>query len=452
MTLKTVTTLCSVCEEEITGEIRGGTNGEELCDDCFDDSNLAVCPSCDTTVNCDDLVENPNGENWCGECVNDHCFICDSCGETAWDDDCVEVRNCTRRLPYSHCGTDDNLCSACAASKTVMCVDCTYTVYEEDTYTTADGEEICQSCYDDRYITCDGCGDIVHQDDSYCTDYSTHCENCRLDDGDFSPDGFYNSSGEVSEVGSARCYGLELETDVCDGYSSLEGSLAWGAKDDCTVDGKEFYSDILSGNDGLKAIRELAELADRNNWVVSHSAGYHLHLDMRGESNDSLFAIAYAYRATESVWKSFIALHRLNHGYAHNCRWACADIDCAVRQEYSFYSFACHGTRYNWCNLTAFSVHSTIEIRSHEGTCDEEEICNWVKAHTRFCDWASKLGYKAVKQALDGLDNDEKFAVIVQEVWKDSDLSVYYGEKAKRRNHRFLTKSIGLEPDDDIAF
>jgi hypothetical protein len=58
------------------------------------------------------------------------------------------------------------------------------------------------------------------------------------------------------------------------------------------------------------------------------------------------------------------------------------------------------------------------------------------------------LGYKAVKQALDDLGNDEKFIVIVQEVWKDFDLSIYYGEKAKKHNHRFLTKSIGLEPNE----
>lgn len=441
MPLKTVMTLCSGCEEEITGEIRKGIDGEELCDDCFDDAELAVCPNCDTTVDCGDLVENPDGERWCEGCVDDDCFTCDDCGNAEWNDDRTEVR--ARGGRYTR-QSADSLCASCVRRNTTSCSDCDTTIYCDDATTTASGDEICDYCYSNCYFTCPGCEEIYNLDDGNSTDYATYCSDCVPCGGNFEPRGFRNRSGKTAEIGSDRCYGLELETDECDGYSNLSRSRAWGAKDDCTVDGKEIYSDILSGDEGLDAIRELTAFAGKNNWRASHSAGYHLHLDMRSESEDSLFAIAYAYRATQEVWKSFIATHRLNHQYTHDCRWVCADIDTAMREERSFYSFACRAGSYNWCNLGAFNRHTTIEIRAYEGTCNEEEVCNWVKAHTRFADWASKLGYKAVKQALDGLDNDEKFAVIVQEVWKDSDLSIYYGEKAKNRNHRFLTKSIGV--------
>jgi hypothetical protein len=247
----------------------------------------------------------------------------------------------------------------------------------------------------------------------------------------------------MTEIGSTRCFGVELETDECEGYQDLEGSGAWGAKNDCTVEGKEFYSDILNGDDGLAAIEEWGRLAERNGWDAGSSAGYHLHLDMRNESDDSLYAIAYAYRKTQEVWWSFVEGHRHSDTYSHACRWGCADVDAAVRDERSYYSFVGHGTRYNWCNLTAYGAHTTIEIRLHEGTCNGIEVANWVKAHTRFCDWASQLGYAGVKEALDGMDNDELFRLFMRDIWTDYPLCEYYADKARSYDHGFLTNSIG---------
>jgi hypothetical protein len=218
----------------------------------------------------------------------------------------------------------------------------------------------------------------------------------------------------------------------------LEDSEAWGAKDDCTVAGKEFYSDILNGDDGLDAVRDWASVADNNGWQAGSDCGLHLHLDVRGDSDEQRFAIAFAYRATESVWLAFVEQHRSSCSYSHTIRWTCPDVAAGKNADTSFHYWAGNMDRYNWVNCYAYCNHETIEIRLHQGTCDELEIINWVKAHTRFADWAATKGYAGVVEALNGLDNSEKFDLIASEAWQDDDLCEYYNNKAARyTGHRF---------------
>jgi len=417
---------CDDCERPVSGKPREGLDGETLCVDCFESADLLVCPNCDETVSREDCSENPNGELWCDSCIENGTTECNDCGGRTWNDDVVSVQ--TRR---GYRRSTDPLCETCADRTTVTCDDCGEVIYRDDSYRTASGEDICDSCYGDNYFTCEDCGEIYHNDHLvYHRDYA-YCEDCRPDNYDFDPSGFRNRSGRITEIGSARCYGVELETDECEGYDALEGSGAWGAKDDCTVNGKEFYSDILNGDEGLDAIREWARLAKRNGWDAGYNAGYHLHLDMRNESDDSLYAIAYAYRATEDVWLSFVESRRSNGSYSHRCEWRLQDLTDAADNR-SFYSWSNRGTRYNWINTCAFSQHSTFEVRAHQGTCDGLEILNWVKANTRFADWASTKGLAGVQKALGNLSNSEKFDLIAREAWQDDELREFYAEKAER--------------------
>jgi hypothetical protein len=425
---------CNECGDLINGDRYKDVDGETVCAGCLEKLGQTVCWKCKDTFDNADMDENPDGNVWCDDCIADHTFDCAACNNTTWD--------CEKQVVETCHGSDD-ICKACADSDTVECSDCNNIVYQNDCHETVGGDDVCESCYADSYGTCDTCGGIVHCDDLYCTDYSTHCEGCRPYDSNFDPSGFRNRSGSMTEIGSTRCFGVELETDECEGYHDLENSGAWGAKNDPTVDGKEFYSDILNGDDGLNAIKEWGALASCNGWDAGSSAGYHLHLDMRNESDDSLYAIAYAYRKTQEVWWSFVESHRHTGCYSHRCRWDCADVDAAVRDARSYYSFVGRGTRYNWCNLAAYGQHTTIENRLHHGTCDGSEVINWVKANTRFCDWASQLGYEGVKESLDGMSNDDMFRLFMRDIWTDYPLCEYYADKARSYDHGFLTESIG---------
>lgn len=433
---------CSECEGLINGKTYESPDGETLCFYCFETAGFVVCPNCDDVLNSDDLAENPDGDKWCEDCATTDSFVCDNCDDRTWDNDCVTVEE----GGYNRYGRRGSLslCESCADNITFTCDDCGDRYHDDDSMRTRHGSSICQSCYEDGYITCEGCGNIVHQDDASYNDDGCYCSDCGCGE-NFDPAGFCNHSGCVTETGSARCYGIELETDECDGYNALEDTSAWGAKDDSTVSGKEFFSDILNGDEGLDAVREWGRLASANGWEAGRGAGYHLHIDMRKENNDSLFAIAYAYRKTQEVWLSFVEGRRHTGSYSHTIQWDCADIVQLAAEDRSFSSFACRSTRYNWCNLAAYSCHGTIEIRLHGGTCDDIEVINWVKVHTRFADWASNLGLEGVKEALDGLSYDDMFRLFIREIWRDYQLSEYYAKKARHHNHGFLLESINLE-------
>jgi len=434
---------CTDCEDIIHGTVYEDQSGNKLCADCFEAADLVLCPNCADVTTRTDMIENPDGDEWCTDCALSDSFECESCNGRSWDTDCVTVEHNNGR--YGRTETV-HLCERCADRETTCCSDCDKRIYQQDAIGTAAGDEICQGCYEDSYITCEDCNEVVHNDNARFTDNGCYCSDCgSQDEGNFDPAGFRDRTGSMTEIGSTRCFGVELETDECGGYSDLSGSNAWGVKDDCTVAGKEFYSDILSGDDGLDAIREWGKVADRHGWDAGASSGYHLHLDMRGESDDSLYAVAYAYRRTENVWFSFVDGYRRRCSYSRPMTISCADINEAAADGRSFYSFSARGSRYFWCNLVAFSHHSTIEIRSYEGTCDDTEVINWVKAHTRFADWATGLGLAGVKKALDGMGCDDMFRLIMREVWQDYPLSDYYAEKARRHAHGYLTESISLE-------
>jgi hypothetical protein len=165
-----------------------------------------------------------------------------------------------------------------------------------------------------------------------------------------------------------------------------------------------------------------------NDWRVDDDCGFHLHLDARNESDDSLLAAAYAYRATQELWFSFVDGDRDDNQYCHRTRW---DLDDLHDHAGTFVRFILDNTngRYEWLNLRAYTTHTTLEVRLHHASVDGEEICNWVKAHTRFMDWATTVGYDGVREALDGMDYAEMFDFIADEVWKDGELRAYYATR-----------------------
>jgi hypothetical protein len=351
--------------------------------------------------------------------------VCADCGEVVHANDCV-----IHEVSYQYRGRtnwrDVIYCEDCAdEAGWAKCTGCDEWVAPDDQRESPGRDTYCDDCFCERYDFCGECGEAFYRDDMVVCDCEVYCTRCAPGKENFEPNGFKRRTGCTTGIGSERCFGVELETDYSDDYSELEDSGAWGAKDDCTVSGKEFYSDILDGDDGLAAIAELADVAEMNDWRVNDDCGFHLHLDARNESDDSMFAAAYAYRATQELWISFVDSSRDDSNYSHRARWALDDLSPHAG---SFDSFLHNHTtsRYEWANFRAYLSHTTVKIRLHHGSIDGDEICNWIKAHTRFMDWATTTGYAGVKEALDGLDFMGLFDFIVDEVWKDDSLSIYY--------------------------
>jgi hypothetical protein len=145
---------------------------------------------------------------------------------------------------------------------------------------------------------------------------------------------------------------------------------------------------------------------------------------MGNESEDSLKAIACAYLLTYNVWKQFVDSDRIDNHYCHASRASISD----VYGTKDFSGFAWNQTRYEWLNFVAYSIHSTFEVRLHHGTLDANEVCNWIKAHATFMDWASNAGWAKVRNTLLCMNDADKFEFIAQ-VWAKSgcaDLGAYY--------------------------
>ena len=403
------------------------------CAECFND-RFVCCEDCGEYVANDDSLEGANGNSYCESCWNDTFTTCERCNDTIWQDDAKE-------------GNGSLYCESCWDEQFAECEGCGDTVRfdgcRHTCYTTSDGEHYCESCYYERYDTCEDCGEEYSRDDLTVCGDQTVCRDCATRYGLWQPTGFYNNSRKHVKVGSTRKFGLELETASCEGAEDLSNKRAWGCKHDASINGEEFYSDILHGNSGLEAVDDICEYAHSNGWEVDDRCGLHLHLDMRGESVDSLYAIAAAYRATYDVWSALVEKKRLDNSFCHASEWDFNTLSQYYQRGGSvdyprlehFIDFTTRYYRYDWFNLHAYSVHTTFEIRLHQGSLNAEEIRNWVRAHTIFADYASRVGnWQKVRDEFVNLGTSGAYARIC-ELWiqaGQADLVEYYNDKVKK--------------------
>ena len=422
---------CDDCGEWFDSADLVDCNGDHHCEDCANGNGWFKCYGCDEWTNPDEQWAGADDNHYCESCFGDKYIICYGCDSPVRNEDSVD---CNGESRCESCARDDGWFECCS---------CNSWHHGDYRYSDPSGyDDYCESCFWEVYSTCEACNETFDRDDLtyHESDGCSYCSDCNPAGEDFHFSGFRNTDGRTTCIGSERCFGVELETDECDGYDRLDrgmtmgGSGAWGAKYDATCNGKEFYSDILSGDAGLAAVAELTDLADRNRWFAGSGCGYHLHLDMRAENDDSLYAAAYAYRVSQELWHDFVDSSRRGNTYAHTANWTCADLDGYVDEEARFTEFVSRKVRgrYNWINLAAYHGHTTFEVRLHHATLSETEVCNWIKANTRFTDWACSLGYEGLRDKLIGKTSDEQFEIIASEAWQDDDLRNYYAEKSGR--------------------
>ena len=114
-------TLCEVCDTWAEDTDMDEMNGEAMCDACY--AERAPCGNCGGTVLVDS-AQDVDGDYMCDDCIDEHYFKCDNCGDYAYNDEGTSV------------GFDSH---------------------------------ICQDCFDDNYTSCDDCGDSIHRDHTYST-------------------------------------------------------------------------------------------------------------------------------------------------------------------------------------------------------------------------------------------------------------------------------------------
>lgn len=359
--------------------------------------------------------------------------LCSDCFDLLY----VECNQCAGVIGRSECvacdANDENYCERCFDELFVNCESCDCHVRRDNAHRCG-RSNYCESCYDEQFGTCNGCGERYHHDDlSYHDDYGAdYCSSCYPSDDDSSDEGDCSAkrfrfldNDSCRLLGSLRTYGVELETDKCAGYSGLDGRTYFNAKDDGSINGKEFVSGILRGDRGLDAIREFCGLAE--DFKVADSCGYHLHIGVRDLTDDQRRAVCVGYALTQSLWFSLVPKARRENIYCNGLRWSANQaLDCN-----DFYYFAESQNRYQWFNIAAYAEHKTFEIRLHSGTLDGDKVCNWVRAHIKFLEWCANAEIDEIIEQFAGCTDQERFERMCQ-IWGDDDLCEFYRARAEK--------------------
>jgi hypothetical protein len=329
---------------------------------------------------------------------------------------------------------------------------------------------ICNLCIATRYVFCADCGELLHWPPScrlsaggqhyrggavYAINNELYCGSCHDDHinlSDYwSSKPFDQSFATYQRILSKRKFGVEIETSCCADSKKLRGQTNFGCKSDSTINGYEFDSPILYGDEGLDYIREFLGFADNHVWQTNSDCGCHTHYDMRDESNEQLYRIAYAYAKTYTMWRRCVPPNRGINSYCGRPSYTLSDIRRALLSGRSFDDFVSCCDRYDYVNLRAYKYLKTFEIRLLEGTIDAEMICNWITIHCRFIDAVENLSFDEISEMFH-MEHTVQFRALVSLI-DDTDLTDWLATRARQIGYRPLRGpgSVNVSPPSRSA-
>lgn len=425
---------CYSCNKRTTRRSVHVMGGVEYCYDCMADASaMFPCDCCGKMIH-GDHIHLENGAQHCHTCVGGRQVRCTSCPSML----------VTRRGRVENMVDDKPYCSDCFETHFDSCHECSEIVDRCDALQDPDNRTLCEDCYDERCVVCYDCDAVVWRLDSNECYNGWRCDGCYDADHDedyygsgWSARPFAPDSNSYRRIGSRRCYGVELEfTNAPGARRSAEPLYHFGQiGEHCGV---EYRSSILQGDGGLRAIEGMTNFAQEHDWQLSNNCGLHLHVDLRNEPTDALRVLAYAYCKTYYVWRRFVKPWRRNScSFCRRPDYTLEDI----RAIDNFARWARRTERYTFVNWTAYSEHTTIEIRMHDATDNGTEVTNWVKAHTRFVDWALQQSFDSVDEAFPEVENHpltHGFNAMA-EIWDSPSLKAYYRSRAVECGTRFAT-------------
>jgi hypothetical protein len=344
--------------------------------------------------------------------------------------------NCNRMLYTAfpsltfHRVEEEVYCHMCYMDHFFVCYRCDGVFEREQERVTCGGDSYCEQCYSDNFVECVECHNEAFLQDACWIEDEPYCCNCASEMECWYPEQIAETH-KCDELRSSRNFGIELETSSCPRHVTLRGQTCFGCKRDSTIDGKEFYSPILSGDRGLKEVRDFCKKADDLGFKVDKKCGFHLHINTTGMPIRNLRKLAFAYLTTESVWTQFAPANRRLNNYCAPLTYS-KDQCKKILSPSTWNEFVFHKTesRYKWVNWIAYCDHGTVEIRLHTSTLNSVKICNWIKAHLRFVEWVIAHSETEIEEMFKGT-RAQKFLALC-EIWDDPALSVFYRQRIRK--------------------
>lgn len=191
--------------------------------------------------------------------------------------------------------------------------------------------------------------------------------------------------------------------------------------DGSVPDGFEVVSPILSGEDGLTAVRTVARALLAAGAKVDKRCGLHVHVDARDLSGADLVSVVKRYAAHESQIDAFMPVSRRlnNNQFCRSmCDWA-ENYSSPRRASWTPTRLAEEmDCRYYKVNLQSFVRHGSVEFRQHSGTIDSRKMENWIQFCLNFVEH-SKITVNRVEEAPDSSPQranaiEKKFAKLAE--------------------------------------
>lgn len=363
-----------------------------------------ICAYCGEEHQRDDMTETTMG--WvCQDCLDDHFYQCERCGEYIPDGDP------TYEVLVDYRGGTECWCEDCADHNAIRCDRCGDYFSDEDDAGHQDdyGNAVCESCYGDYYRTCDDCGRLIHVDDTYWDDDDDccYCYNCW----DNRPSRAINSYGykpcpefasRRNEAGGHMTFGLELEVDGGNNAEDTAQAITDAAEGRiyCKQDGS------LS-NAGFEIVTHPATLAYHlydfrwaNICRIAKQAGYkshdtetcglHIHVGRHelGSCDSERLAVAKKLVLLVSVLKDDMV--KFSRRKAERLdRWASIpDISTDGLSEAGLLDAAYNAVRYSRYMAVNLQNSSTVEFRLFRGTLKRDTICASMQLVSNLCKYA----------------------------------------------------------------
>ena len=175
-------------------------------------------------------------------------------------------------------------------------------------------------------------------------------------------------------------------TIAVDAYSARPGQ--WKVVSDGSVRGRnvqglEFVSPILSGDEGLEQIRKVADALRSMGATVNSTCGFHVHVGNHGGELNFFKSLVKLYGRYEDVLDSLMPASRRGNGarYCRSVKMGMSNAtDCTSAYDMGFALARASGARapkYHKVNLVP-QGKPTVEFRHHAGTVDSAKAVYWV--------------------------------------------------------------------------
>lgn len=256
-----------------------------------------------------------------------------------------------------------------------------------------DNRPICNNCYRDQCRDCSECERVHWSHESRYDDHEEEylCRSCYQEmRGDYFA-GQERRFARRNSFGSSRSYGIELETN----RGTASDQYAFSCKEDGSVDGWEFVSHILRGDEGMTEIQNF--LSSGHNIRLGDNCGFHLHFSVRDLDDREKYTVLAAYLSLQEYFFSYVERHRRENTYCRRMNQASVllNVHTALARGTEFEDYAGNLNRYDWFNVSAFVRHGTFENRLHHATWDFAAIQRWIILNLRFVRYARTIQLEA---------------------------------------------------------